>query len=324
MYDVLVIGGGPAGLSAALVLGRCARRVLLVDSEQYRNRDARTMHGFLSRDGARPSELLQIAHEQLAPYPVERIKGRVTAADRGERGFVLRLDDGRTVAGRKLLLATGVVDQLPEIEGLREMYGKSVHLCPYCDAWELRGQPLAVHGGEGAKLAASLRTWSDDVVLLTDGAGAPAGEEAELLAAMQVRVIDARVRRLVGRDGQLERVEFCDDTSVARRAIFLKLPAQRQRCDLADQLGLAICEASNGIEVDVKAATCVSGVYAAGDASVDVMFAIVAASEGATAAFALNAELQAEEQEAALRALRERPRPPARDHHGHAPASARP
>lgn len=308
MYDVIVVGGGPAGLSAALVLGRCNRRVLMIDSEEYRNRDARTMHGFLSRDGTPPDELLRIAREQLTPYPVERITGRVVRAEQRDRGFTLHLADERTAAARKLLLATGVVDDLPDIPGLRPLYGKSVHLCPYCDAWELRGQPLAVHGGEGAQLALSLRTWTDDVVLLTDGAGAPGGEAAELLAAMQVRVIDTRVRRLVGEAEALTAVEFVDDTTLRRRALFLKLGKQHQKTDLPRQLGLDVCEASDGVEVDVRARTCVPGVYVAGDASVDVMFAVVAAAEGATAAFALNCELQAEEQARAQELLRARGR----------------
>jgi thioredoxin reductase len=308
MYDVIVIGGGPAGLSAALVLGRCNRRVLVIDSEEYRNRDARAMHGFLSRDGTPPDELLRIAREQLAPYPVERITGRVIRAERGERGFTLRLADERTAEARKLLLATGVVDRLPDIPGLRPLYGKSVHVCPYCDAWELRGQPLAVHGDGGAQLALSLRTWTDDVVLLTDGTGAPDGEQAELLAAMQVRVIDTPVRRLVGDGGELETIEFADGSELRRRALFLKLGKQRQRCDLPHQLGVRVGEDDDGAEVDVRARTCVPGVYVAGDASVDVMFAVVAAAEGATAAFALNRELQEEEQARALQQLRARGR----------------
>ncbi len=309
MYDVIVVGGGPAGLSGALVLGRCNRRVLMCDSKEYRNRDSRAMHGFLSRDGTAPDELLRLAREQLAPYAVEHITARVTGGRRGPRGFTLELADGRTVEGRKVLLATGVVDRLPELPGLAELYGKSVFVCPYCDAWELRGRPLAVHGEEGAKLALSLRTWTDDVVLLSDGAGAPTGEEAERLAA-GVRVIDARVERLVGAQGQLERIEFRDGSSLRRSAMFLKLPKQAQRSDLAQQLGAAVREEC-GVKSGLKAETTCSGVFVAGDASVDLMFAIVAASEGATAAFAINCELQDEEQEAMLCEQRERRGSPA-------------
>lgn len=299
MYDVIVVGGGPAGLSGALVLGRCNRRVLICDSREYRNSDSRAMHGFLSRDGTPPSELLRIAREQLRPYPVEHISARVTEASRTATGFSLRLADGRTVESRKLLIATGVVDRLPELEGLRPLYGKSVFVCPYCDAWELRGRPLAVHGAEGAKLALSLRTWTDDVVLLTDGAPAPDGEEGERLAAAGVRVIDAPVQRLVGEAGQLQRVEFADGSSLRRRAMFLKLAKQTQQCDLAEQVGAEVGHEC-GIKSGLRAETTRSGVFVAGDASIDLMFAIVAASEGATAAFAINNELQEEEQAAML------------------------
>jgi thioredoxin reductase len=299
MYDVIVIGGGPAGLSAALVLGRCKRKVLVCDSQQYRNSDSRAMHGFLSRDGTNPQELLKIAREQLAPYPVEHVTARVTRARRDDDGFHVALADGREVEAKRLVLATGVVDDLPDIEGLKPLYGKSVHLCPYCDAWELRGQPLAVHGSEGAALAMSLRTWSEDIVLLTDGAPPPDEEEGERLAAMGVRVIATRIRRLVGTDGNLERVEFEDGSSLRRRAMFLKL-TKGARSELAEQLGVGVSE-DDGIKCGGKARTSVPGVFVAGDASIDLMFAITAAAEGATAAFAINCELQAEEQEALLR-----------------------
>jgi thioredoxin reductase len=256
------------------------------------------MHGFLSRDGTDPQELLKVAREQLTPYPVERVTQRVTMARRKNGGFHVALADGREVEARRLVLATGVVDDLPDIEGLGPLYGKSVHLCPYCDAWELRGQPLAVHGPDGAALALSLRTWSEDVVLLTDGAPPPDGEEGERLAAMGVRVIDVPIRRLVGTDGELERVEFVDGSSLRRRAMFLKL-SKAPRSELARQLGVGMNE-DDGIKCVDKAATTVPGVFVAGDASIDLMFAIVAAAEGATAAFAINVELQAEEQTALL------------------------
>lgn len=293
MYDVIIIGGGPAGLSGALVLGRCDRRVLLLDSGQYRNSSSRAMHGFLSRDGTSPMELLRIAREQLAPYPVERVEARVVRAARAPEGFSVTLMDGTEVAARKLLLATGVSDVLPELEGLAALWGKSVFVCPYCDAWELRGQTLGVHGAGGAELALSLRTWSDDVVLFTDGGEPPSADEARRLAAAGVRVVEDRVLRLVGRDGILERVELEGGRDEPRRALFLKL-SQQPRSDLAEQLGLPIAGART--DTGARESTRVPGLYVAGDASRDLMFAIIAAAEGATAAFAINCELQEEDQ----------------------------
>lgn len=296
MYDVIVVGGGPAGLSAALVLGRCNRRVLLCDSGRYRNDRSRAMHGFLSRDGSSPAELRRIAREQLAPYPVRLVEAEVTGAARTERGFRVQLRGHGQAEARKLLLATGLSDELPALPGLDELYGRSVFICPYCDAWELRGQPLGVHGGAGAALAMSLLTWTEDVVLFTDGAGPLDPEHADRLAAADIRVIDTRVTGLVGRGGSLERVELADGSSVRRRALFLKLSGQAQASPLARQLELPVSDA-DGVRTGDRECTSIAGLYVAGDASRDLLFAVVAAAEGATAAFGINCELQAEEQE---------------------------
>ncbi len=299
MYDAIVVGGGPAGLSAALVLGRCNRRVLLCDSGRYRNEHSQAMHGFLSRDGTPPAELRRIGREQLAPYSVKIVDAEVTSATRTDRGFRVQLGGGGQAEARKLLLATGLVDVLPEIPGLDELYGRSVFVCPYCDAWELRGQPLGVHGGGGAALALSLLTWSEDVVLFTDDDGWPRPEDADKLAAAGIRVIDTHVTRLIGRNGVLERVELADGTSVRRRALFLKLAGQGQRLALADQLELPVSD-QKGVRTGDRECTSINGLYVAGDASRDLLFAVVAAAEGASAAFGINCELQAEEQEQML------------------------
>lgn len=292
MYDVIVVGGGPAGLSAALLLGRSNRRVLVCDSGQYRNGASRAMHGFLSRDGTPPAELRRIGREQLAPYAVEFTEARVTQAARAGDGFTLALEGGARVRSRKLLLATGLVDELPPLVGLDALWGKSVFVCPYCDAWEVRGAPLAVHGAGGAALALSLLDWSDDVVLFTDGSSL-AADEADQLAAAGVRVREERVARLVGAGGVLERVELVGGGAEPRRALFLKL-TQRQRSNLAAMLAVPVSE-QQGVETGKRESTPVPGLFVAGDASRDVMFAIVAAAEGATAGFAINTELQAED-----------------------------
>lgn len=294
---MIVIGGGPAGLSAALVLGRSNRTVLVCDSRQYRNDASRAMHGFLSRDGTPPAELLEVAREQLRAYAVEIREVWVEAAARSpDGGFTVTLAGGEQVRSRKLLLATGLVDVLPPLAGLDALWGRSVFVCPYCDAWEVRGAPLAVHGAGGAVLALSLLNWSDDVVLFCDGGGPLAAEEADLLARAGVRVCEEKVARLVGREGILERIELAGGRSVPRRALLLKL-TQRQRSDLAEQLALPV-DAQRGVETGKRASTRVPGLFLAGDASKDVMFAIVAAAEGATAGMTINIELQTEDRAA--------------------------
>jgi thioredoxin reductase len=175
-YDVLIVGGGPAGLSAALVLGRARRRVLVLDAGTPRNAASQALHGFLSRDGIAPSELLRISREQLEKYEtIHLLTARVEDGVCAEDGFEVTTANGRRFRGRKLILAMGVVDALPSIEGLRELYGRSVFHCPYCDGWEVRDQPLAVYGQSdalGGGLALELLLWSRDVVMCTDGPSA--------------------------------------------------------------------------------------------------------------------------------------------------------
>ena len=170
-FDAIIVGGGPAGLSAALILGRCRRRVLICDGGEPRNAASHALHGFLTRDGIPPAELLRIAREQLEPYDVMIRESHVVNVDRSELGFEVSLSDGSHLRARKLLLATGLTDRIPNIEGLKPLYGKSVFHCPFCDGWEMRDQPLAVYGrgNHGSTLAMTLKTWSDDVVLCSDG-----------------------------------------------------------------------------------------------------------------------------------------------------------
>ncbi|MBE0597952.1 MAG: NAD(P)/FAD-dependent oxidoreductase, partial [Desulfuromonadales bacterium] len=147
MYDVIIVGGGIAGLSAALILGRCRRRVLVCDSNRPRNARSKGVHGFFSRDGTDPWELRRLGQEQLRPYPtVELLPCVVTDAVCHPGSFEIILEDGQRFLSRLLLLATGIVDHLPQIDGLLEFYGRSVFHCPYCDGWENRDQPLAVYG----------------------------------------------------------------------------------------------------------------------------------------------------------------------------------
>ena len=278
------------------MLGRCVRRVLLCESGETRNARSRGIHGYLTRDGTPPAEFLDLARAELARYTtVERRTGLVAHAEATGEGFEVRLEDGTRLRSRTLLLATGVVDDLPAIEGLAELYGTSVHHCPYCDAWEWRDQPVAVYGrGEAASgLALALRWWTSDVTLCTGGPSELASEHRSHLEAAGIEVRETAVVRLEGCDGLLERVVFADGETLERRALFFS-GAPRQRSPLAERLGCRFTERGS-VDTGKCEATNVPGLYVAGDASKEAQFVVVAAAEGTEAAMAIHKALLADE-----------------------------
>jgi thioredoxin reductase len=294
-YDVIIVGGGPAGLNAALILGRCRRRVLLVDSGKPRNAVSPGVHGFLTRDGTLPAEMRRIGRDELRSYPnVEVRDGEIVEARcHGDR-FEVRECEGERFASRKLLLATGLLDDLPDIPGFSELYGRGVFNCPYCDGWENRDRPIAVYGpGErGVGLALEMTLWSRDMVLLTGGpADIPDGNRRRL-EDQGIRIVEDKVARLEG-DGRLERIHFEGREALEREAIFLNY-GEREGSELARMVG---CELTDKGTVETRSyeRTDVPGLYVAGDASRRVQFAIVAAGEGAMAAFAINNEMLKED-----------------------------
>ena len=295
-FDVIIVGAGPAGLSAALILGRCRRRVLVCDTGQHRNAASPRLNGFLTRDGIEQAELLRIAREQLHAYDnITFWDGEVTDANRAGNGFEAIVNNFVRLSARKLLLATGVIDQVPKIEGIESLYGRSVFHCPYCDGWEVRDQPLAIYGkGEHGKgLALEMTTWSKDLLLCTDGPSELSVEEVDHLTRQGISVNEQEIERLEGTSGMLDRIVFADGETLARTALFFST-GQSQRSDLPAKLG---CEFTD--KGDVKTGeyetTNVPGLYVAGDATRRVQLAIVAAAEGAEAAFAINTALLKED-----------------------------
>jgi thioredoxin reductase len=298
IYDAIIVGAGPAGLSAALILGRCRRKVLICDTGNPRNAASHGLHGFLTRDGIEPGEFLRMGREQLRPYPSVEFRGvEVTDAKSVQGRFEVALGDGVRFSSRKLLLATGVIDDIPEIQGIESLYGRSVFHCPYCDGWEMRDQPLAVYGkGEhGRGLALKLKSWSNDLALCTDGPPELGREALEQLSRHGIRLREERIARLEGTGGVLEHIVFTSGPPLKRRALFFNT-GQRQRCELPARFG---CEFSDkgSVETGKHEMTNIPGLYVAGDASRAVQLAIIAAAEGAQAAFAINSALAEEDLE---------------------------
>jgi thioredoxin reductase len=279
-------------LSAALVLGRCRRSVMLFDAGRPRNASSRQLHGYLTRDGTPPLELLRLGREELKPYSINTRQAEVTGIQCTPHGFEVSLATGERVPGRKVLVASGVRDHLPDIPGVAECYGVSVHHCPYCDGWESRDKTIAVIGGgaSAAGLGLSLKTWSDRVVVCSNGRRLGSRHKRQL-AEQGVAVQEGQIARLDHDAGQVTAVVLASGESIACEAIFFSA-GQSPQADFPRQLG---CEVTyKGIvKTDHLGHTRVPGLYVVGDASRDVQFAIVAAAEGAKAAVAINKALQA-------------------------------
>jgi thioredoxin reductase len=238
-YDVVVVGGGAAGLSGALMLGRSRRSVLVIDSGEPRNAPAAGVHGFLTRDGLSPAELLAAGRAEVRAYGVKVRRGRVISAARSEDGFVVTLDDARTVAARRLLVATGLIDELPDIPGVRERWGRDVLHCPYCHGWEVQDQaigilgtgPMAVHG------ASLFRQLSADVILFQHTAPPLSEEQAEQLTARGITVVEGEVAALDIQDDRLTGVRLRSGECIPRQAVVVA-PRFTARGGVLTSLGL--------------------------------------------------------------------------------------
>ncbi|HEY0126808.1 MAG TPA: bifunctional NAD(P)/FAD-dependent oxidoreductase/class I SAM-dependent methyltransferase [Blastococcus sp.] len=308
-YDVVVVGGGAAGLSGALALARARRSVLVVDMGQPRNAPAGHVHNYLGREGTPPGELLAIGREEVAGYGGEVVAGEVVYAERVDGGFRVDLADGGHVRARRLLITTGLTDELPDVPGLRELWGSDVLHCPYCHGWEVRDRAIGVLGGPmGVHAALLWRQWSADVTLFRHTGPEPTGEERAQLAALHVRVVEGEVAALETRDGRLSGVRLESGEVVAREALVAP-PRFVANSAVLRGLGLEPVELElNGTVVgtyipsEPMGATAVPGVWVAGNVANLQAQVISAAAAGLNAAAQLNFDLITEDARLAVAA----------------------
>jgi thioredoxin reductase len=290
-YDVVVIGGGAAGLSAALVLSRARRTVAVVDAGEPRNAPAAHMHGYLSRDGMPPRDLLAAGRTEIAAYGGELIAGTVSAVSATTPpGFEVRLENGDRLTGRRLVVATGLRDELPDVPGLWARWGRDVLHCPYCHGYEVRDQPLGVLGGSPESIGHALLVaqWSTDVVYFAHTTDLSEAQR-EQFAARGLGVIEGIVARVVVEDDELCGLEMAEGSVVQRAAVFVR-PRFVPNADLLVELGCAV-DAEGWVTADNTGATSVPGVWVAGNAANPRAQVITAAGEGSAAAIALHTGL---------------------------------
>ena len=287
-YDVVVIGGGAAGLSAALVLGRARRRVAVIDAGAPRNAPAAHMQGFLSRDGMPPADFLATGRAEIAGYGVDVLEDRVLEIN---PGFSVHLAGGTVVTARRILLATGVSDELPDIPGVRERWGRDLLHCPYCHGWEVRDQPVGVLGSHPGSVqhAQLVRQWSDNVIFFAHTHDLNSAERTQL-DARGIRVVEGEVARLVVEADRLAGIELADGRVIARAAVFVR-PGNIPHADgLISSLGCDLNDAGF-VSVDATGRTSTPEVWAAGNVVDPRAQAITSAGAGSAAAIAINADI---------------------------------
>ncbi|MBB5867933.1 thioredoxin reductase [Allocatelliglobosispora scoriae] len=309
-YDVVVVGGGAAGLSGALTLARARRSVVVIDAGSPRNAPAAGVHGLLGREGISPGELLERGRAEARGYGASVVSGAVVAVTRDDDGFAVALADGRAVRARRILVATGLVDELPDLPGLREQWGRGVVHCPYCHGWEIRDQAIGVLavGPNSMHQALMFRQWSDDITYFTHTMPPPSGADAEKLAARGIRVVTGAVVSLEIIDDRLVGLRMSDGRVVGREALAVGAPMVARAGFLA-ALGLSAVPHPSGmgefVPADPTGRTEVPGVWIAGNVGDMTAQVGAAAAAGVLAAAQINADLIIEETDQAVAAYRE-------------------
>jgi thioredoxin reductase len=292
IWDVIVVGGGPAGCSAAIVLARSNRTVTIIDEGHQRNIRSHGMHNYLTRDGILPPEYLGHAHKELEHYGVPLIRARVINAQKlADKGFKLTDKNNNTYLCRRILLATGVTDEIPDIPGFHELWGSSVFHCPFCDGWEYKDKVIGLYASKlsGYGMTLLLRQLSCNIILFTDGAKYLRSKQRVHLESCRIQVMSAPVERLLYEQGRITYVALKNGDKVACDAMFVN-HGHRINGELLQQLGCN-CTKKGAALTNRHQQTNVQGVYVAGDASFDMHFVVVAAAEGTKAAVAIHNDL---------------------------------
>ncbi|MFI8575352.1 NAD(P)/FAD-dependent oxidoreductase [Rossellomorea aquimaris] len=293
MLDCAVIGGGPAGLNASLVLGRSRRKTILFDDDKPRNSVTKESHGFITRDGINPSELRRIARVELGNYPdVTIIKRRVGKVTKEHQRFTIETEAGDVYHAKKVILATGLKETFPEIYSLKQYYGTSVFSCPFCDGWELRDRPLAViaENTRAFHMAKVVYNWSSDLIVCTNGNKVLSINDKTILENKGISVYEQKISSLIGEDGHLKKISFEDGITVRREGGFV-VPEMGQASTIGEELGCEFTD-QGAIITDATGRTNVEGLFACGDTSIIAPSQlIIAAAAGSKTAIGVNAAL---------------------------------
>ncbi len=293
MLDCVIVGGGPAGLNAALVLGRARRNVILFDNNSPRNAVTQESHGFITRDGIKPREFREIAHQDIAKYPSIMIRNeKIIDVKKTGMHFEVVTEKGECIEGKKVILATGLKEIHPAIENIMDFYGKSLFSCPYCDGWELKDLPLMIisESYSAFHMAKTVYNWSKDLIVCTNGKKILTVEQMNMLQRKGIKVYEQKIKSLIGGNGSLEAVIFEDGEEVKRNGGFVT-PKWIQATTFGQSLGCKTQELG-GIITDQFGRTNIEGLYAAGDTSVIAPSqVIIAAAEGSRAAMGVNTDL---------------------------------
>ncbi|OYN67325.1 MULTISPECIES: NAD(P)/FAD-dependent oxidoreductase [Bacillus] len=295
LLDCAIIGGGPAGLSAALVVGRGRKQVIVFDDELPRNRVTQESHGFITNDGMTPFEIRQAGEADLQKYPSIKIKrSRIVDIQKKEESFTLLTHEGDTFEAKKIILATGLQDILPEIEGIHDVYGKTLFSCPFCDGWELKDKALALiaENQRALHMAKLLSNWTKDLIVFTNG-HVLAEEDKALLTAHSIQVIDEPIVSIDHDNGQLRALQLANGETVKREGGFVASEF-KQSAPFAEKLGCQMTK-NAGIETDILGRTTVSGVFACGDNLGGPAQLVLAAAAGSQAGMGVIHEFVQEE-----------------------------